>query len=146
MIERAGLVLRIERTFDAPAQDVYDAWTSEEVLRRWIHAGPDWSTPVAEVDLRVGGELRIVMRRPDGTDEGATGEYREVDPPNRLVFTWTWDRDPQNPLLIELDFTERDGETIVVLTNSGLPNEDERRSHEEGWQLCFDNLDRVLAR
>jgi len=146
MIERAGLVLRIERTFDSPAEEVFRAWTSEEVLRRWIHAGADWQTPEARVDLRVGGALRVVMRDPEGTDHGASGEYTEIDPPRRLVFTWTWDRLPDNPLLIELEFTERRGTTTVVLTNSGLPTEEESRGHERGWHLCFDNLERVLAR
>src|SRR5262249_60767935 len=59
-------VLRLERTFNAPARAVFDAWTSAEVLRRWWPAGADWETPVAEVDVRVGGGLRRVMRSPDG--------------------------------------------------------------------------------
>jgi uncharacterized protein YndB with AHSA1/START domain len=80
MTESGGLVLRIERTFDAPIQDVFDAWTNEEVLRRWIHAGPQWETPTAEVDLRVGGRVRVVMRDPsDGAEDGATGEYTVVE-------------------------------------------------------------------
>jgi uncharacterized protein YndB with AHSA1/START domain len=57
-----GYVVRIERTFDAPAEAVFDAWTRPEVMRRWWHAGPDWETPEAEVDLRVGGKVRVVMR------------------------------------------------------------------------------------
>ena len=56
--------LRIERTFQAPAEAVFDAWTSEEVLRRWWHAEHDWETTEAEVDLRVGGVVRVVMRDP----------------------------------------------------------------------------------
>ena len=56
--------LRMERTFDAPAQAVFDAWTSEEVMRRWWHAEHDWETSEASVDLRVGGEVRVVMRDP----------------------------------------------------------------------------------
>jgi len=59
-----GYVLVIERTFDAPAEEVFEAWTSEEVLRRWFHGDPKWETPTAEVDLRVGGRLRLVMRDP----------------------------------------------------------------------------------
>ena len=94
MTEHRGLMLRIERTFEASAQEVFDAWTSEEVLRRWLHADPDWDTPSAEVDLRVGGKLRIVMRNPeDGAEYGAVGEYTVVEPPHRLVFTWIWDHD-----------------------------------------------------
>ena len=56
--------LRIERTFQAPAQAVFDAWTSEEVIRRWWQAEHGWETSEAEVDLRVGGAVRVVMRNP----------------------------------------------------------------------------------
>ena len=63
--------LRIERTFAAPAAAVFDAWTSEEVMRRWFHGRSHWETPVAEVDLRLGGAVRVVMRDPgDGAEYG----------------------------------------------------------------------------
>jgi uncharacterized protein YndB with AHSA1/START domain len=147
MTEHGGLVLRIERTFDAPAQEVFDAWTSEEVLMRWWHAEPDWETPSAQVDLRVGGALRIVMRNPQaGTDHGGSGEYTVIEPPRRLAFTWIWDDDPDNPQLIELEFSERDGVTTVLMTNSGITTEKGRDEHDDGWRKCFHNLDRALAR
>ena len=57
-----GATVRIERTFDAPVQKVFAAWTSEQVLQRWWHAMHDWETPSAELDLRVGGTIRIAMR------------------------------------------------------------------------------------
>jgi uncharacterized protein YndB with AHSA1/START domain len=146
MSEDGGYSLRIERTFEAPAEDVFDAWTSEEVLKRWLHADPDWETPSAEVDLRVGGALRIVMRDPAaGADHSASGEYMAIDRPKRLAFTWTWDHDPDNTMLIELEFTERDGRTTVVMVNSGLPTEKDRNEHERGWHACYDNLERVLS-
>jgi uncharacterized protein YndB with AHSA1/START domain len=146
MTEHRARVLRIERTFDAPAERVFEAWASEEVLRRWLHGMPGWETPTAEVDLRVGGRIRIVMRDPlDGAEAGATGEYRVVDPPRRLVFTWVWDHDSHNPQLIELEFAERDGRTTVLMTNSAIPNDERRESQERGWNVCYDNLERVLA-
>ena len=77
MSERRERILRIERTFEAPARAVFEAWTSPEVLRRWLHANPDWDTPVAEVDLRVGGAVRIVMRDPEnGAEHGAAASTR----------------------------------------------------------------------
>ena len=101
--------LRIERTFRAPAEAVFEAWTSEEVLRRWWHAEHGWETTEAEVDLRVGGTVRVVMRDPDKDVEyGGGGTYTEVEPPTRLAFTWTWDDDPRQTL-IEVDFEESDG-------------------------------------
>jgi uncharacterized protein YndB with AHSA1/START domain len=138
--------LRLERTFQAPAEAVFDAWTSEEVLRRWWYTEDGWETSEAEIDLRVGGTVRVAMRDPDkGTEYSGGGTYTEVDPPNRLAFTWTWDNDtPQT--LIEIDFEERDGATTVRFTHRDLWNEEAVRSHEDGWGKCFDNLERVLAR
>jgi uncharacterized protein YndB with AHSA1/START domain len=140
--------LRLVRTFKAPAQAVFDAWTSPEVLRRLWPAGADWKTPVAEVDARVGGQLRLVMRNPDGEEFGGSGEYLEITPPERLVFTWTWDGHERHEgtQVVEVEFREeKDGTTTVVLTNRGLRGEESRRSHREGWAASFDNLDRVLG-
>ena len=139
-----GVVLRIERTYDAPARAVFDAWTSVEVMRRWWHAAHDWETTVAEVDLRVGGAVRVVMRDPhEDADYGGGGEYTVIDPPTRLAFTWTWDDDTRRQL-IELDFEERDGATTVRLTHRGLRDEASRVSHEDGWGKALDNLGRAL--
>lgn len=146
MTEPGGLVLRLERTFAAPAQEVFNAWTSEEVLRRWWHADPDWETPSAHVDPRVGGKLRIVMRNPEaGTDHGGGGVYTVIEPPHRLSFTWIWDDDPSHPQLIDLEFSERDGVTTVQMTDSGITTEKGREQHQDGWNACFDNLGRALA-
>jgi len=145
MIEPAGYVVRIERTFEAPAEAVFDAWTSPEVMRRWFHVARDWETPEAEVDLRVGGKVRVVMRRPDGTEIGAGGEYTEIDRPHRLVMTWTFDDDPDNLQLIELSFTESEGSTSVVMVNSGISTDERRGAQHDGWHGCFDELERALA-
>jgi uncharacterized protein YndB with AHSA1/START domain len=143
-----AITLRLERTFKAPAQAVFEAWTSAEMLKRWWPAGSDWETPVAEVDVRVGGRLRLVMRSPDGEEFGGLGEYVEITAPERLVFTWRWDghEGHQGTQLIEVEFAERqDGTTTVVLTNRGLEDEESRRTHRAGWEASLDNLDRVLT-
>jgi uncharacterized protein YndB with AHSA1/START domain len=140
--------LRLERTFRAPAHAVFEAWTSADMLRRWWPAGSDWETPVAEVDVRVGGRLRLVMRSPDGEEFGGSGEYVEITRPERLVFTWRWDGHAghEGTQLIEVELSERpDGTTTVVLTNRGLEDEESKRSHRAGWEASFVNLDRVLA-
>lgn len=140
-----GETLSIERTFRAPAQAVFDAWTSEEVMRRWFHGQHDWETPEARVELRIGGAVRVVMRDPQkGAEYGGGGHYTEIDPPSRLAFTWTWDDDDTRQTLIELDFEEAEGVTTVRLTHGGLRDEESVRSHEDGWNKCFDNLERTL--
>jgi uncharacterized protein YndB with AHSA1/START domain len=137
--------LRIDRIYQAPAQAVFDAWTSEEVMRRWWHAEHDWETTEATVDLRLGGAVRVVMRNPhEDVEYGGGGVYTEIDPPRRLAFTWLWD-DNDTRQLIELDFEEADGATTVRFTHSGLWSEEAVRSHEAGWSGAFDNLERTLT-
>jgi uncharacterized protein YndB with AHSA1/START domain len=145
MTERREFELRIERTFDAPAEEVFDAWTSPEVLRRWFHSDPDWSTPTAEVDLQVGGKVRVAMRETDGTEHAMGGEFTLIDRPHRLVMTWTFDEWPEKQQMIELEFTERGGRTTVVLINSGIDTEQHRDDQQGGWKGCLDSLERALA-
>jgi uncharacterized protein YndB with AHSA1/START domain len=133
--------LRIERAFEASADELFDAWTSVEVLKRWWHAATDWETPFAEVDLRVGGAVRITMRNPaDGKEYGGSGEYTVLDRPRKLAFTWVWDDDEhRRRQLIEVEFTPDGDRTRVVLTNRGLPP-GEKDDYNDGWNASFDNL------
>ena len=145
MSEQSSHVVRIERTFAASAEEVFDAWTSPEVMRRWFHCGPDWETPEAEVDLRVGGRVRVVMRKPDGTEAGAAGEYTLIERPHRLAMTWTFEDDPSNRQLIELSFAESDGSTTVLMVNSGISTDRRREAQDWGWNRCLDELERTIA-
>ena len=145
MTEESGHVVRIERTFAASVEDVFDAWTSPEVMRRWFHCAPDWDTPAAEVDLRVGGKVRVVMRRPDGTETAAHGEYALIDRPHRLVMTWTFEDDPSNEQLIELSFSGSGGSTTVLMVNSGISTRERRNAQDWGWRGCLDELERTIT-
>jgi uncharacterized protein YndB with AHSA1/START domain len=137
--------LRIERKFEAPAEAVFEAWTSAEVLKRWWHAEHDWETPHAEVDLRLGGSVRVTMRNPaDGSEYGGEGEFTEIRRPHRLAFTWRWhDQAGSAPQTIEVDFHERDGATTVVLTHRGLAPQ-QQDEYRDGWEKSLDNLGRAL--
>ncbi len=145
MTERETLTM--ERTFAAPAERVFDAFTSEDVMRRWFHAGPDWETPEARVDLRIGGEVRVVMRNPhEDARYGGGGRYTEIDRPRRLVFTWVWDDDrAQVEQLIEIDFWESEGETTMRFIHRNLWDEEAVADHEDGWNRAFDNLEREVT-
>jgi uncharacterized protein YndB with AHSA1/START domain len=132
--------LRIERTYRAPIDRVFEAWTSEEVLSRWWRLERDWDASDAQVDLRVGGAVRVVMLNPEtGEEIGGGGQYTEVDPPTRLAFTWLWDGHTTRTL-IEIDFDERDGVTTVVFTHRDLWDEDAVRAHERDWNRMFQIL------
>jgi uncharacterized protein YndB with AHSA1/START domain len=146
MTEPEGYLVRVERRFDAPAEAVFDAWTSPEVMRRWLHVESDWETPEAEVDVRPGGRFRVLMRRPDGTEHVIEGAFTEVERPHRLAIRCTFSDDPSNEQLIELSFTESEGTTTVLLINSGIAKDERRDAQDYGWRGCLDQLERVLAR
>jgi uncharacterized protein YndB with AHSA1/START domain len=102
--------------------------------------------PLAEVDARVGGAIRVAMRNPaDGTAYVGRGEYTLFDPPRRLAFTWAWESDPSARQLIEVEFIDQGDRTTVVLTNAGLP-EGEIGDYRDGWENALDNLELALAR
>jgi len=137
--------LRIVRTFTAPIRRVFDAWTDVDVLRRWWPAGSDWEPAVAEVDVRTGGRLRLVVRTPSGDSFGGEGRYLEVRPPERLVFTWLWDEPTGRPSqTVDVTFIDNGDETTtVVLVSKGITSED-LDNHDRGWRLSLDNLETVL--
>lgn len=136
--------LVIERAFAAARTRVFEAWTSPEVLRRWWGAGPDWTSPAVEIDLRPGGRYRLSMQDPSGVVRSVGGEYVEVDPPRRLVYTWAWEShgaedDPAT--LVTVEFRELSAaETAVILTQTGFADGERRDLHREGWELCLANL------
>lgn len=143
-----AVVLRLSRRFNAPRERVFEAWTNEDVLKKWWAAQPSWDTPVAEVDARPGGSYRLAMRDPDsGETHTLVGEYREVNPPERLVYTWTWESNVDamsgsENTLVEVDFREDGDATEVVVTHSGFATPELRDMHAHGWNGCLDNLER----
>lgn len=141
------LELTVERTFDASRQEVFDAWTSPEVMRRWFHAEQGWSTPTAEVDLRPGGRVRVSMAEAGGEPAHTfEGTYLEVTPPERLVFTLAWQGDDADGVTgtVTVEFREQGDRTTVVLTHTGLPSEESRDNHEDGWTNCLANLEQQV--
>jgi uncharacterized protein YndB with AHSA1/START domain len=141
--------LEIRHVYAVPRERVFRAWTNPEALRCWFGASPAYTTPVSEVDLRVGGRFRIGMQGPDNPQPHvAGGEYRVVDPPARLVFTWRWETpDPDEPtMLVSLDFHDRQGKTELVLVHERFISDDQRDQHATGWRACLDNLARAIER
>ena len=139
--------ITVWRTFAAPRERVFRAWTDAALLRRWLAPSP-CVVVEAEADARVGGTYRIVVQSPDGVRHTTTGEYREVDPPVRLVKTWVYEG-PHHPVpyptLVTVDFREtEDGGTELKIRQDGLLTLVDRGGNGEGWRLCLENLERVL--
>jgi uncharacterized protein YndB with AHSA1/START domain len=103
--------LVITRTFDAPRALVWAAFTDPKHLPNW-HTGPEGTTmPVCEIDLRPGGAWRYVWRNAHGREFEATGTYREVEPPARIVYVTSFDGEEQTNTTT---FAESNGRTTVT--------------------------------
>ena len=142
---KAQTTLQLTRTFAAPRGKVFRAWTDPEEVKKWFHP-PGYETPSAEIDLRVGGKYRLGMRKlPDGEVFYLSGSYREVRRPERLVYTWQWEAEPElGDTLVTVQFHDRGGSTEVVLTHELFPTEKARQEHERGWSGGLDNLAKIL--
>ncbi|MFQ5651480.1 MAG: SRPBCC domain-containing protein, partial [bacterium] len=142
MIEHeTDAALTVKRTFSAPCDRVYKAWTEPELLSKWFHVGDDWSTPVCEVDLRVGGRYRFGMQSPDSDALYAVhGVFRQVEHNKKLVFTWQWQGEETSETLVTVLFHDRGTATEVELIHQRFPNAEERDKHQQGWQGCLQQL------
>jgi uncharacterized protein YndB with AHSA1/START domain len=108
--------IRMTRLFNAPRQLVFDAMTKPEHVRQWWGClGEGYSVPVCEIDLRPGGAWRFVNRHPKG-EAAFHGEYREITPPSRLVFTEIFEDYPDAVTVVTTDFTEEGGKTRMTAT------------------------------
>jgi len=110
--------IRLTRLFDAPRELVFEAMTKPEQVKRWWGClGEGYSVPVCEIDLRIGGAWRFVNRHPHG-EAAFHGVYREIAPPNRLVFTEIFEEYPDVETVVSTAFTEEGGKTRLTATVS----------------------------
>ncbi len=137
----------LTRVFDAPRHLVFEAFTKPELLQRWF--GPrGWSMPVCEVDLKVGGTFRFVLRGPDGNDMRMPGTYRELAPPERSVHMESFDDYPGESQVTAV-FVEQDGKTTLTATVL-YPSKEVRdivikSGMEHGAAESYDKLSEMLA-
>ena len=108
--------IRMTRLFDAPRHLVFEAMTKPEHVKRWWgRLGEGYSVPVCEIDLRVGGAWRFVNRHPKG-EAAFHGEYREIAPPSRLVFTEIFEQFPDGVSVVTAELTDEGGKTRLTAT------------------------------
>src|SRR5437867_10576198 len=137
----------LTRVFDAPRRLVFDAFTRPELLKRWF--GPrGWSLVVCEVDLKVGGGFRFMLRGPDGADLGMCGVYREILPPERSVHMESFDDYPGESQVTAV-FVEQGGKTTLTATVR-YPSQEVRDAviksgMEHGAAESYDKLAELLA-
>jgi len=139
--------LHITRIIPAPIDKVFDAWTRPEILAKW--SAPEGIEHITyDVDLRVGGAYRLVMRNPEGGEHTAIGTYVEIDRPNKLAYTWDWVEEEYHmdvDTLVTVEFNAVGETTEIVLTHERFPAEEAVQGHNEGWTSCLNRLEQLFA-
>jgi len=130
--------LTITRVLPASRQAVFAAWTTAESVRQWM-CPEAVSIPLAELDARVGGAFRVEMLVA-GERVVHTGVYREIRPPEKLVFTWTSKNTRHRDTLVTVELRALGVETELTLTQALLPDEDATRQHARGWAQIVEHL------
>lgn len=139
----------ITRTFRAPRALVWKAMTTPEHVREWY--GPRGTRITqCEIDLRVGGKWRYVMTAPDGSEVAFSGEFREIQPPSRVVQTWRFEPIPEAESVETMTLEERGGVTIMTARVKHRSREN-RDGHlhsgmEPGMRETYQRLDELLLR
>jgi uncharacterized protein YndB with AHSA1/START domain len=138
--------LQLRRTFAAPRERVFRAWTDAKEFALWFHPTTEHTTIVTQLDLKVGGKYSVEMHHKDGNVHRLSGSYQQIKPPEKLVFTWRWASDPfSQETLVSLEFRDLGNSTEVVLNHGHFPTAEQREKHNHGWMGCMDQLEKYLA-
>ena len=157
VIKENNIKLQLTRVFAAPRELVFRAWTDAGQFKQWFGAAAcnGASLQSAKLDVRTGGKYRIQVRRADGEYFTTVGVYREVKPPERLVFTWQFEKDgggdefgevepPET--LVTVEFKARGKQTELVLTHEKFASVESRDRHEDGWMRCLNELGKFAGK
>ena len=142
--------LLLTRSFDAPVALVFRLWADAAHLRRWW--GPKAFTCTAfDLDFRPGGAWRACIVSERYGESWMSGRYREIEPERRIVFTFTWEAQPDDPgsdTLVTVTFREQDGRTVQTFHQAPFDTVEGRDNHIGGWNECLDreaDYARILA-
>lgn len=153
MTENMSEVLRMTRHFSAPPERVFKAWTEEALAQLWLFTSKESEFNKTDIDARPGGQWQITDRRA-GTNYTGSGEYLDVDPPRRLVFTFGMAQFSPNYDVITVELEEEEGGTRMTFIQEGTGIADElkkvpvgeKSGSEEGWNLMFISLASALKK
>ena len=142
------LSLEIKRLIKAPRDRVYAAWTDPAQLKQWF--GPEnVQTRELIAEARAGGKFRWDLTNSEGEKMTCRGEYRELQPGRKIVFTWQWDDDEtweNHTSIVTVELDDVAGGTELRLTHEQLPNEDSRDGHTRGWNSAVDKLAKFVSK
>jgi len=138
--------LEIKRFIKAPRDRVYAAWTDPAQLREWF--GPEnVGTRDLVAETRVGGKFRWDLTNPEGEEMTVQGEYRDLQPGRKIVFTWQWQDDEpweNHNSIVTVELSDVVGGTEVRLRHEQFPSEESRDNHNDGWNSSLNKLEKFF--
>jgi len=141
------LKLQVTRLIKAPRERVFAAWTTPADIVKWFGCD-DSIAKSAKIDLRVGGEYNIHIKKGGDRELDLHGVYREIKSPSRLVFTWNWKGSEGmdgEETVVTIDLVDRNGSTEVQLSHDLFTSVESRDGHSYGWNGCFDKMEKLVA-
>jgi uncharacterized protein YndB with AHSA1/START domain len=139
-----GPSLSLQRHIKASPSKVFRAWTQPAQIVKWMRPGGTEMIHT-EMDPRAHGHFRMIMRAADGEEHDVSGQYLEVVPDAKLVFTWAWRTTPERESLVTIVLRPDGEDTWLTLTHEQLADEAARDSHRGGWTEALDGLERYFA-
>lgn len=139
--------LRFTRFFKQSPAVVFGVWTNPDAMRLWFRPSKEIRHSFLNVDLRVGGTFRVGFEGPDGVLDVLRGEFVEITPPNRLVYTWEWESPNEHAgisSLATVHFDEKEGGTELTLIHT-ISDSDMKQRHSLGWNGALILLDEFIT-
>lgn len=131
--------LKLTRIIAASQKEVFEAWTTADSMKQWF-CPQDATVLLIELDVRIDGLFRIEIQHPDEGRIAITGVYREIVPPEKLVFTWLSRHTHHRESLVTLEFLARGEATELILVQTQLPDEEAVQRHIAAWTQILDCL------
>lgn len=132
----------VKKFISAGRDEVFEAFTNADIMSKWFFPGEDMSAEVTN-NLELGGSYTLRMLAKNGDVYTHVGEYKEITPPEKLVFTWNSDF-VQNTV-VTVTFAESDSGTEVTVSHDLLPNDEMRQDHRKGWMGCLSRLESIFG-
>ena len=139
----SGQTIVVTKLLSASREEVFDAWLDSDGMRQWMCPGLVETAEVT-LDPRVGGRFRILMKSPKANYDH-TGEFRVLDRPSKLQFTWISPGTDNQETLVTIELHERGSKCELVLTHERIPRADAAAEHQQGWSDIVDKLDGYLV-
>lgn len=135
--------IEFSQDFSVPAETLFEAWTTPDKLKKWWHPMEDSLTDVNN-DLQEGGEITYEFEK---NEFRVTGKYKQVQPNEKLVYSWEWDFSndlPDEKYILTIGFENKDSGSILHVKQEGLPGEEAAMPHQEAWKTALESLKSFL--